>query len=401
MAHFYRWPDNKGLDFLKMNIGQSVEMALWGGGENGEALRVSVNDPNVAVVPDNLAGNSPLRFTITGKQSGNCMLEAKSSAGNIWAFTQVIVSNAASPGASAGKVVEPVPGYENMPKTLLTVLRRSYDEKTADNLNLANAMGWPPAKTANDMTFKEVLDGLAKPGLLSVIQAIHDRCVKVPGLWEKIHVIRNVWDYTAGGGVSQGMLWTAKDPDGTVALLRGVNVFCEDIWPMNADHQKDSSNRWCLRRTFREIVASGSEGLHVCVVAPAYRSQDKWGGEHDIHIDRHQIGCVKYKANPNITLQAPNGSCVYLGLVDHAKDAIPYFLKKFGIDIKLNQLIGGLSGLVNQVGMDRVRSEQVANLFTRLFPAMPSPVASEAGEWFLKVMREFDPQKLLRKGSGE
>jgi hypothetical protein len=230
------------------------------------------------------------------------------------------------------------PGYEHLPKPLLATLRRSYDEKAADNFNLANAMGYPPAKTAKDMTFKEVLDALNTPDpngdtLLGVIAAIYKRCAKQPALWLKIHAIRNVWTYRAGNGVSQGMIWTAVDADGAMAVAKASPHLCIDKVVMALDHQKDSQKRWCLRTCYREIVPAGTEGLHVCVVLPDYRAQDPWGGEHDIHIDRHQLGCTKYREAPNVVLQDRDCGCIYSlgGVADHAKDVIPYFLKKFGI----------------------------------------------------------------------
>jgi hypothetical protein len=231
------------------------------------------------------------------------------------------------------------PEYAYLPQPVVTTLRRSYDEKAPDNYNLANSMGFAPgAKTAKDMSFKEALDGLNKPDqngdtLLGVVTAIYKRCSKEPALWQKIHAIRNIWTYHAGNYVSQGMIWTAKDPDGAMSIAKASQYFCMDSLAMSADHQKDSKKRWCLRSCYRELVPSGTEGLHVCVVTASYRGQDSWGGEHDIHIDRHQLGCTKYRANPYITLQAPDCGCVYslTGLADHAKDVIPYYLKKFGI----------------------------------------------------------------------
>jgi hypothetical protein len=235
--------------------------------------------------------------------------------------------------------VEAPAGYEHLPQPLLETLRRSYDEKTPGNQNLANSMGYAPgAKTAKDMSFKEALDGLKiadEKGdtLLGVVTAIYNRCSKEPVLWQKIHAIRNIWTYDVGNNVSQGMLWTSRDPDGAMSLAKASLHFCTDSLPMSLDHQKDSSKRWCLRTCYREIVPAGTEGLHVCVVMPSYRGQDSWGGEHDIHIDRHQLGCTKYRENPYITLQVPDCGCVYspTGVAAHAKDVIPYFLKKLGV----------------------------------------------------------------------
>lgn len=234
------------------------------------------------------------------------------------------------------RTVQVPPGYEYLPQPLLETLWRSYEEKTADNHNLANSMGFAPgAKTAKDMSFKEALDGLNKPDakgdtLLGVATAIYRRCTREPSLWQKIHAIRNIWTYTAGNNVSQGMVWTAKDPDGAMTLANTSPYFCTDSLAMSIDHQKDAQKRWCLRTCYREVVPAGTEGLHVCIVTPNFRAQDPWGGEHDIHIDRHQLGCTKYRANPGITLQAPDCGCVYsvTGLVEHAKDVIPYYLKK-------------------------------------------------------------------------
>jgi hypothetical protein len=241
--------------------------------------------------------------------------------------------------ATAMADVQAPAGYEYLPQLLLATLRRSYDEKAPDNQNLANSMGFAPgAKTAKDMSFKETLDGLNIPDqngdtLLGVISAIYKRCTKEPALWQKIHAIRNVWTYRAGNNVSQGMMWTATNADATMALAHASPHFCTDSLAMSADHQKDTSKRWCLRTCYREIVPGGTEGLHVCVVMPSYRGQDPWGGEHDIHIDRHQLGCKKHRANPHITLQAPDCGCVYSlsGLAGHAKDVVPYFLRKFGV----------------------------------------------------------------------
>ena len=232
--------------------------------------------------------------------------------------------------------VEAPAGYEHLPQPLLETLRRSYDEKTPDNQNLANSMGFAPgAKTAKDMSFKEALDGLnirdpKGDTLLGVVTAIHRRCAKEPSLWQKIHAIRNVWTYTAGNNVSQGMVWTAKDPDGAMTLAKASPYFCTDSPLMAVDHQMDGLKRWCLRTCYREIVPAGTEGLHVCVVMPRFRAQDPWGGEHDIHIDRHQLGCTKHRTFPGMTVQAVDCSCVYsvTEMAEHAKDVIPYFLKK-------------------------------------------------------------------------
>lgn len=299
-----------------------------------------------------------------------------------------------APSVAAPPVAAPAalpPAYASLPKPLLATLRQSYEDKKPDNVDLANAMGWPPgAKTSKDMTFAQVLDSLNRSGLLAVIEAIYKRCTRTPGLWDKIFAIRNIWDYRAGNYVSEGMVWTSHDADGAMSLLRISPNFCEDIWPMNADHQKDSAGRVCLRTTFREIVPSGTEGLHVCVVRRGYRAQDKWGGEHDIHIDRHQIGCLKYHANPYLVLQAPNGSCFYKGIVKHAKDAIPYFLKKFGLEKKLEPLINGVSALADKAGgIERLDSAKVADIFTQMFPVMPRLVAEQAAQWLIETMKEI------------
>jgi hypothetical protein len=190
--------------------------------------------------------------------------------------------------------------------------------------------------------------------------------------------------------VSQGFAWTSKDPDGAIGVLRSSAVFCEDIFPMNADHQKDLAGRICLRRTFREIVGGGGEGLHVCVVVPSSRAQDPWGGEHDIHIDAHQIVCKKYRAIPNVTMQAPDGSCYYVDLLKHAKDAIPYYLKKFGIDTKLDGIIGGLASMAQTGGgLQVVTPSQAAGLFTKALPVIPQAVAVQAGQWLIQTLKNI------------
>lgn len=299
-----------------------------------------------------------------------------------------------SPGGTEGGADTPPPGYASMPATLHATLRRSYDEKTPENFNLADAMGFPPgARTAASQSFKDVLDTLESQGRLAVVKAIHDRCLKIPSLWSNIRAIRWIWHYAQGNGVSQGFTWTSKDPDAAVTLLRGAPQFCQDLPPMSADHQKDLAGRRCLRQTFREVIRHSGEGLHVCLVMFAYRAQDGWGGEHDIHIDRHQIVCERYHRMPAVTLQAPEGSCVYMDLLEHAKDAIPYYLKKFGLDAQLDRIFGGVLALAQQAGgLHAVNPTQVADLFKAAFPLMPQVVAVQAADWLLRTLKSFVPK---------
>jgi len=163
---------------------------------------------------------------------------------------------------------------------------------------------------------------------------------------------------------------------------------------MNSDHQSQDGKR-CLRHTFRELVGGG-EGLHVCIVMKGYRTIDPWGGPHDIHIDKHQIMCTRRKG-PDLTLNylTPNppdmtGLCSYDGLIDHAKDAIPYFLKKWGILSNIDKAVSAYSALCQMSGgPDGVDPGQLRKLITQEIPELPSVAISDFTDWLAKYVRNW------------
>ena len=93
MAHFQKPPRNVRVDFVRVFVGQNVDLQLWGGGAGGEELVISVNDPSVASLqaPPRPAGANLRSFRINGIRVGNVMLEARNRAGHVWAYTQIIV----------------------------------------------------------------------------------------------------------------------------------------------------------------------------------------------------------------------------------------------------------------------------------------------------------------------
>lgn len=89
------WIDPKGFD-PKLNkqtigVGHYATVGLWGGGPAGESLKVAPNDPSVVTVTEQAARGDVRVFHVTGKKSGNSMLEAKTATGSVWAFMQIEV----------------------------------------------------------------------------------------------------------------------------------------------------------------------------------------------------------------------------------------------------------------------------------------------------------------------
>jgi len=97
----------------------------------------------------------------------------------------------------------------------------------------------------------------------------------------------------------------------------------------------------------------------------------------------HTVGSVSPKKKRTLTTDPASKK----------KDVIPYFLKKyFGPRENMKQISGGFGVLMKDANnnINGIQPQQVANLFSRLFPAMPSLIANQAGKWFLKTMKDFD-----------
>src|SRR5215510_2157358 len=50
MAHLHHLSSSDPTDIIHFAVGQTIEIALWGGGPNGENLDVRANDPSVVRV---------------------------------------------------------------------------------------------------------------------------------------------------------------------------------------------------------------------------------------------------------------------------------------------------------------------------------------------------------------
>jgi hypothetical protein len=109
MANFLKptWIDPKGYDpslnKQSLGIAHYATVGLWGGGPGGEPLKVTPNDPSVATLVEQSAHGDIRVFRVTGLKAGYTMLEAKTSAGAVWAFMQIEVGGGAAAGPSRGK----------------------------------------------------------------------------------------------------------------------------------------------------------------------------------------------------------------------------------------------------------------------------------------------------------
>ena len=286
-------------------------------------------------------------------------------------------------------VPPPPPGYESLPSALLDTLYKSYTSKTTGNYNLVDAMGWPPgASTASSLDFKSVLDELNRQGKLIVITDVFNRCTAIPGLWQYVEAVRWTWDYAQGNQVSKGFAFTTRRADPLYNFLKGSSKFCLDHSLMDADHQKDQwkrdHGRWCLR----EVITSAGEGLHVCVVRPAWRSMDAEGGEHDIHIDKHQIVCRRQPGIPGLPSTA--GPCIYVGIAQHLADVLPYYAKKLGLTTDFFvQVLTKFDALVDRVGTAAVTASDIAAILKSEAPSLPDSVAEALAGWLLNAIKSY------------
>ncbi|MGL4552835.1 MAG: hypothetical protein ACRC33_16790 [Gemmataceae bacterium] len=182
--------------------------------------------------------------------------------------------------------------YDEVPDLLREVLRRSYRERDAQNLNLADGFLPVPGPTPQDeQPFQEVLDRLVAHKAWKVLLEVYNRCKhKVPKLWESVRWVNTFYDFTSSRGV-----WVCYQPDKIVAahrLLKGSENFCGDMSVGHSTHQKIESGAPLPSQCYRELGVVGDKGLHVCLTVPGLK-KSAFGEWQNIHIDPHQIGSEK------------------------------------------------------------------------------------------------------------
>jgi len=98
MANFRKPPgvDLAGYDPKEnkqvLTVARYATVALWGGGPPGnEKLKVELSDPLIAAVVEQPRKGDLRIFRVTGKRLGSAKLEAKVSAGGVWAAMQIEV----------------------------------------------------------------------------------------------------------------------------------------------------------------------------------------------------------------------------------------------------------------------------------------------------------------------
>jgi hypothetical protein len=159
--------------------------------------------------------------------------------------------------------------------------------------------GWP------GISFDDYLDVLKARGHLAVIQAVYDRCIVSPKIWDHIDSIKGGWTYPAGNEISQGFNFICKDPAALRTLMNASTKFC-----------KDGANCHGPRDTYRELITAGP-GLHVCITQVGNSLSDF---PHDIHIDKFQTICKR----------KTDGFCDYsyvdMQMVNHMRHVIPWWI---------------------------------------------------------------------------
>jgi hypothetical protein len=164
------------------------------------------------------------------------------------------------------------------------------------------------------ISFDGYIKVITDNGILPVIQAVYERCLIYPSIWQHIDSIFGGWTYPGGSNVSQGFNFICSNPDAFLGAMRSpLAPFCEDIFNVHGE-----------RDCFREIVKTGC-GLHVCITQPQARV--KTDVPHDIHIDKFQVVCTKLLGT---------GKCNYAtvtkeagqNIKDHMKEVIPWMLDK-------------------------------------------------------------------------
>jgi hypothetical protein len=105
MAHFFQ-TGTSPVNYVNVGVGQTVQVGCWGASIGGTFLTVACNDPSVAAVVgsgEKTSDGTIRGIIVKGMRKGNVMLEGRlGAAGAVWAFTQVVVADASTLGASAG-----------------------------------------------------------------------------------------------------------------------------------------------------------------------------------------------------------------------------------------------------------------------------------------------------------